>query len=372
MTDQNYLDFCSVLRKRQFTGDFQQEVLRHEMGATINRHQLTGQQEGINSFNTSQLSSVVASNAAWTRDHVMVHSLLVSALIDDDHDIFQSAKQYAIIPEKWTWVTWADGFSGNENDLCAQLKLITNPRERCGAVCLATRLNPNCIGKFLLNEFCHPHAATIYHCLLRRALTGSQAKTIATNELTRLATHLEVLFAENTDKTLAALVELSDSDHPEKLVAPFRDAVGEWTNTAIARRHLEHGRAKEALALVKDLRFLSPAYEQATMIAALAALETKQFEKAEFYSRSISDEDARLKIVTRLAQATGDAAAEIDALTCLYERHQRDAQIFVQLINALAKINQGDLIAALCADAQERFMDDAMVNGIIQRVLSPR
>lgn len=122
--------------------------------------------------------------------------------------------------------------------------------------------------------------------------------------------------------------------------------------------------------MVKDLRFLSSAYDQAILVAALAALECGKFEMAEFYCRNIADEDTRLKIVTRVAQASGDVGAEVDALTTLYERNQHDVQVFIQLINVLMRIGQTALVSALCADAQERFDGDPAINAIIRRVLT--
>jgi hypothetical protein len=126
------------------------------------------------------------------------------------------------------------------------------------------------------------------------------------------------------------------------------------------------------LALIKDLRFLSPAYEQAIVVAALAALECKEFERAEFYARNIENDDIRLKIVTRIAQATGDLATEIDALTRLYQGSQCEPAVFVQLVQALHRIQQTELIRALCLEAQERFSNDATVQGVVNHFMSKR
>lgn len=364
--------FRAFLVKRGAVTDLDQEVLRHEMGATINRHRLTGRDEGIQSFNTSQLCGLVITQHAWSREQVFVTGLMLSSLIDGEYDIFEAAKDEGIVPAEWAWVSWAYGFTGTEEQLVARLSTIPSLRERSGAVCLATRQNPGAIGAQLLGDFCVPSLATVYHRLLRQALTGPRASVIAAHELVRLVEHLEILFAVDTDATLALLVRATDMDHPEILTAPFRDAAGELTRTALAQRHLERGRAQDALSLVKDLRFLSSAYNQAILIAALAALECGKFEMAEFYCRNITDEDTRLKIVTRVAQASGNVSAEIDALTTLYERNQQDAQVFVQLINVLMRIGQTALVSALCAEAQERFDGEPAVEAIIRRVLKPK
>lgn len=360
---------ASIFRDGQ-VADLQQEVLRHEMNATLNRHRLTGQQEGMLSFNTSQLCWLVKMNPTWPRDHFLVIGLFLSALFDEEHELFYSAMDQGILPTAWTWVSWAKGFQGNADELLQKIATIPDIRARCGAASLATHTSPKAIGPQLLCDFCHPPLAKVYHRLLTRALTQPNCHIVAASELKRLATQLEVLFVCDTDAILAKLVQASDVDHPETLIAPFKDAAGELTLTAIASRHLERGRAAQALALIKDLRLLSPAYDQAVIVAALAALECGEHEKAEFYARNIDSEEVRLKITTRISQVTGNVAVEIDALSRLYEIHPQDPQIFVQLINALVRTDHLDLIAALCADAQERFMGNQQVDTLIQRFLT--
>lgn len=346
------------------------ELLLHEMGATINRHRLTGKDEGMHAFNTSQLAGLVISQQGWTREQPFVTGLMLSALVDGDIDIFDAAKAEGLVPESWTWVAWAYGFSGSDQELLQKVGTIAPVRERSGAVCLAVRNNPKAISARLLGSYCTMQLAKVYHHLLNVALHGPQAAEIAASELTRLADRLEVLFAADTDATLARLVRASAIDHPEILIAPFKDAASDLTRTAVAQRHLERGRPSEALSLVKDLRFLSSAYDQAILVAALAALECQKYEMAEFFTRNIVDVDTRLKIVTRIAQATNNRAAELDALTTLYERNPHDSQIFVMLITALQRIGQTGMAAALCAEAQERYVNDPLVDRIIRSVLS--
>jgi hypothetical protein len=297
---------------------------------------------------------------------------MLSALVDGEYEVFAKAKAEGLLPASWTWVTWADGFTGNEQDLRNRLRKVSDLRQHCGAVCLAVRNNPAAIGQDLLKDFCSEKLATVYHHVLKKALTGPQAAAIATSQLALLSERLEVLFAGDTDLILATLVRASDLDHPDVMLASFRDAAGDLTRVAVAQRHLERGRPQEALALVKDLRFLSTAYDQAILVAALAALECRKFEMAEFYCRNIADEDARLKIVTRMAQASGDVGAEVDALTTLYERNQHDPQVFLQLVNVLMRIGQTALVQALCADAQERFYGEPAVEAIIRQVMANR
>jgi hypothetical protein len=372
MNDTAFDLFRANLLSHESVGDLQQEVLRHEMNATLNRHRLTGQQEGILSFNTDQLCWLIKTNPLWPRDHFLVAGLFLSALFDDEHEIFLSALEKGILPPSWTWVSWANGFQGNADELLQLIATIPDVRARCGAASLATHTSPKAIGQQLLCDFCHPPLAKVYHRLLTRALSQPNCHVVAASELKRLATQLEVLFVCDTDATLARLVQASNLDHPENLTAPFKDAAGEWTLTAIASRHLERGRSDQALALIKNLRLLSPAYDQAVIVAALAALECGLFEQAEFYARNIDSEEVRLKITTRISQVTGNVAVEIDALSRLYEIHPQDPQIFVQLINALVRTDHLDLIAALCADAQERFMGNQQVDTLIQRFLTKR
>lgn len=370
MSDDALNRFRDFLASRGITGAADRDLLLHEMGATINRHRLTGREEGMHAFNTTQLCELVLGQRAWSREQPFVTGLMLSALIDGDYDIFDAAKAEGLLPAAWAWVAWAVDFAGDESELRRLLGGIQAVRERCGAVCLAVRKNPDAIGALLLGDFCNDLMAKVYHRLLRVALSGSKASLVADHELVRLAGRLEVLFAEDTDATLATLVKASSLDHPELPLAAFKDAAGELALTAVAQRHLENGRPQDALALVRDLRFLSPAYDQAILIAALAALECKKFEMADFYSRNITNEDMRLKVVTRIAQATSDTNTELDALTRLYERNPQDAQIFVMLISLLMRIGQSALVSALCADAQERFHDDPLVNRLIRPILA--
>jgi len=373
MSDEALDRFRAFLAKRGTTGTTgaaERDMLLHEMGATINRHRLTGREEGMQAFNTTQLCELVLGQRAWSREQPFVTGLMLSALIDGEFEIFDAARAEALLPPAWNWITWALDFAGDEAELRQRLGGIQAVRERCGAVCLAVRKNPDAIGVTLLSDFCNVAMAKVYHRLARTALTGSTASIIADSELVRLAGHLAVLFAEDTDVTLATLVKASACDHPELQIAAFKDAAGELTRTAIAQRHLENGRPQDALALVRDLRFLSPAYDQAILIAALAALECKKFEMADFYSRNITNEDMRLKVVTRIAQATSDTNTELDALSSLYERNPQDAQIFVMLISLLMHIGQSTLVSALCAEAQERFHDDPLVNRLIRPILA--
>ena len=372
MSDDALSRFRVFLAGRAGVSDPDHELLRHEMGATINRHRLTGGDEGIQSFNTSQLSWLVVSNPTWSREQTFVLGLMVSSLVDGEYEIFAKAQAEGLLPAAWTWVAWADGFSGTEQELRTRLRTVADAGQHCGAVCLAVRNNPGAIGQDLLRDFCSERIATVYHRLLSKALTGPRAAAVATAQLTLLSERLEVLFAGDTDATLAALVRASDLDHPDVMLAPFKDAASDLTRVAVAQRHLERGRPLESLNLIKELRFLSTAYDQAILIAALAAVECRKFEMAEFYCRNIADEDTRLKIVTRVAQASGDVAAEVDALTTLYERNQHDAQVFIQLVNVLMRIGQTALVQALCADAQERFDGDPTVDAIIRRVLAQK
>jgi hypothetical protein len=370
MSDEALERFRGFLARRHGAGSHERDVLLHEMGATINRHRLTGQDEGLHSLNTIQLANLVVGQPNWSRDQAFVTGLMLSSLIDGEFDIFDAALAEELIPKAWTWISWAHGFTGTEAELRRHLGGISAIRERCGAACLAIRTSPQAIGVNLLQDFCNTTMAKVYHRLLCVGLAGSQSADLAASELVRLAERLEVLFVEDTDATLSTLVTASTLDHPEILAAPFQDAAGDLTRTAIAQRHLERGRPQEALALVRDLRFLSSAYDRAILIAALAALECKKFEMVDFYSRNIADEDTRLKVVTRLAQATGDNGTELDALSRLYERNPLDAQVFLMLINLLSRIGQSALVHALCSEAQERFPDDQMVQRLIRPILA--
>jgi hypothetical protein len=367
MTAPEMARFCTALRRHNQVNDLRDEALRHEMMATLNRNQLTHQDEGGFSFNITQLSWIVSGNPGWTYEHFLVRSLLLSALIEERLDIFRDAQDCGVIPASWTWVAWADGFAGDEAKLLAQLALIADPKQRCGVACLATRLRPQAIGARLLDEFRLTSLATVYHRLLGRALQTPQARSFAAHELEALGDRLEVLFSADTDSVIAALVTASDLAQPELAVAGLKDACGDFTATAIARRHLERGRARQALDLVKDLRFLSPAFDQAIVVAALAALECGDFALSQSYTSNVKDEQTRLRILTRLAQACGDAQTELTSLVTLATLNPKDAQVFVQLIALLDRTKHNDLARQVCFQAQERFVNDPLVDELIRR-----
>jgi len=361
--------FKNFLNKRYAAGNLTHEVLQHDLGATIHRNRLTGQKEGLTSLNTEQLSAVVGHNGGIDQNHDLTHYLLLSAMIDGDMELFEAASQTEVFPEQWSWLSWAKDYTGDADQLTRKLMDLGHVRERCAAVILATRNNPDAINEQTLNLFLRINTATTYVKILQRALRGTQKGKMAALGFQVLNQYKEILFSTDTDRMLAALVDASDIDDPQKILAPFQDAAGEWTQVACARRHLERGRPQRALDGVKDLRFLSTAYDQAITVAALAALELKQYEMVELYCRTIKDSDLRLKIVTRLAQDRQDIAMEVDALTQLFERHPHDSQIFVQLIHALGRIGQSELIKGLCYVAQERYVDDEMAQMMIKKYL---
>jgi tetratricopeptide (TPR) repeat protein len=372
MNTTDFTIFKNFLKNRGHQHELDYEVLRHDLGATMNRHRLTGRQEGMNSLNTEQLSVIVSSNNGVDQRHPMTRYLLLSALLDDDQELIAQAQLQGIIPQEWSWMTWADGYVGDSAKLYRLITEIPEMRERCGAVILATKKNANAISESLLNLFFTIPTAKTYMTLLARALTGSQRTYFANLGLRQLIDCLEILFSGDTDKFLAALIDASDLENPENALRPFHDAAGEWSLVACARRHLECGRPQQALHMVKDLRFLSPAYDQAVTVAALAALECRQYDMSELYCRSIEDVDLRLKIITRLAQANGDIAIEVDALTQLFERFPNDGQIFIQLTRALSQIGQTALVTGLCYEAQERYADDETIQQLIRQYLKMR
>jgi hypothetical protein len=359
--------FQRVLLAKNKVGDLKGEVLRHEMSATLNRSSLTQKEEATNTFTTAQLCWLVASNPQWNNTQPLYRALLLSAIIEDDIELFNAAKRCGVIPEEWTWVAWADGFGGDEDMLLTQLRTINDMSQRCAAACLATRMNVKAISNQLLLDMCQDSLANVYHCLLKRSLQGPQAARNARNALYAMGAHLEVLFASDTDATIAMLVAKSDLDHPEELITVFADATSDLTCTAIASRHLERGRAAMAYAMVKDLRFLSVAYDQAIVVAALACLECGDLNQASLFVPSIPDRQLRLKVQTRLAQASGDSRAELEALVALNQLCPRDGQIFIQLVNLLDRTKNTGLARQICFQAQERFVDDPLVLAVIKR-----
>jgi hypothetical protein len=370
MTTPDMPRFIGLLTRHNRFGDLRDEALRHEMMATLNRNQLTQLEEGGLSFNSIQLCWIVTGNPTWTPEHPLVQSLLISALIEDRLEIFRDAQICGVVPATWTWVLWADGFAGSEEELIAQLKGLRDVKQRCGAACLATRRRAEAIGGRLLGEFRLATLALVYHLLLNRALATDHARSLAAGELAALHDSMEVLFAADTDQLIARLVTASDLDHPELVITSLQEACGDFTATAIARRHLERGRPREALGMVKDLRFLSPAFDQAIVVAALAALECADFPLCQNYASNIKDPGTRLRVLTRLAQACGDASTELSSLVALAHMNPRDGQVFVQLVNLLDRTKHSELARQVCMQAQERFTNDPLVEQLIRHHLA--
>jgi tetratricopeptide (TPR) repeat protein len=365
----DFNSFKHFLNKRYAAGNLTHEILQHDLGASIHRNRLTGLQEGLSSLNTEQLSVVVGHNKGIDQHHDLTHFLLLSAMVDGDMELFEKAEKFEVFPEEWSWLSWAKDYRGDAHELIKNVLALDYVRQRCAAVILATRDNPDAITEPLLNIFLNVNTATTYVKLVQRGLKGINKEKIVAIGFEVFNRYKEILFTTDTDRMLATLVDASDLDDPQQVLAPFQDAAGEWTQVACARRHLERGRPQRALDLVKELRFLSTAYDQAITVAALAALESKQYEMAELYCRTIEDIDLRLKIVTRLAQSRQDIALEVESLTQLFERNPNDGQIFVQLIHALNRVGQSALIKALCYQAQERYPDDSMAHMLIKKSL---
>ena len=86
MSDEALERFRGFLARRHGAGSHERDVLLHEMGATINRHRLTGQDEGLHSLNTIQLANLVVGQPNWSRDQAFVTGLMLSSLIDGEFD----------------------------------------------------------------------------------------------------------------------------------------------------------------------------------------------------------------------------------------------------------------------------------------------
>ena len=370
MTTPDTTTFDTFLTRFNALGTLRDESLRQDLSSTLNRNRMTGEGIALLVCSTRQLAWMISVNPTWPPEHPVRVALLLQALIEEHYDVLQQAKTCALIPPHWQWLAWADGFNGSQAELLSHLQGIPGILERCAAVSLATRGNSGAIGNDLLAGFRLNATAATYHTLLCRALAGSQAANIAHIQLTALRDTLEVLFVTDTDATIARLVLASDLDHPEEIIAPVAGATGDFTRTAIARRHCERGRYAEALATIKDLRFLSAAFDQAIVIAALSALEIGELPLASVYAGQIPEPVVRLKIQTRIAQAQKDPPAEVAALVDLYQLCPRDVEVFIQLVDVLDRIKQPALANQVCLQAQERFVDHPTVTAIVQRHLA--
>ena len=359
--------FHAFLLSQMREDDPQAEILRHEMGATLNRNRMTGLQEGIHSFNTDQLCWLLPSNPTWGPDHWMVQSLVLSAVIDDREDIVKAAEDCGLVPPAWTWWPLARHFDGTKFELHALYHTQTEWRLRCALVCLATRAHVELIDAQLLGWFARPDLAKVHHQLLSRGIRGPQGRELAQSALQQLASCPELLFVADVDPTLADLIRVAQPHDPDAVLAPFREAIGDFTKGAIAELELERNDPFAALRRLNGLRQLSVAYPRSVLVAVLAALEAKQFDLVRRHVIHIENPIDRLKISTRLAQADGDASAELAALTELYELVPSDPATFSQLIAALERLGQDDIARHLCFTNQERFLDEPAVMKLISR-----
>ena len=343
------------------------EILRHEMGATLNRNRMTGLQEGIHSFNTDQLCWLVPANPQWDAGHFLVQGLILSSSIDERWDIVEKAEECGLIPDSWTWWSRARAYDGDTAGLMELISAQSEWRQRCGVASLATRTRPELITGRLLLDFTRPDLAQIYHMLLTRGLKGPQARDLARVALQQCWNCPELLFVGDVDRMLAELVRIGQPEDPDAALSVFKDAIGDLTKGAIAELDLERGRPHDALRRLHGLRQLSVAYPRSVLVAVLSALESRNLDIVHRHLQHIPDAKTRLKIRTRLAQVEGDAAAELAALTELYETDPGDGPVFVQLINALDRLGQDEISRHLCFTNQERFLDDPLVNRVIAR-----
>jgi hypothetical protein len=346
------------------------DVLRHEMGASLNRSRLTRTDEGISAFNTEQLIWAVLGMGDQTAPgHPLVVGLLLSALIDGRADIWDAGERAGLVPAAWTWVAQADAFTGTDADLARLLGTAGELRQRAGAACLVANRRPAAIGPATVALFRHTAFATAYHRLLSAALSGPDAAAVADQELPLLADTLELLFASDVDLTLSRLVRAGSIDP-----APVLDRLaGGWddlTRTAWAERLLSANQPGPALRQIADVRLLSQAWPQAILVAALAHLEAGDLAKAASCAGQIEDEDRRLMVLVRIAQARGDAQVELEHLVTLHERRPADPGVFLQLITLLDRFGRTDVVHGLCLAGQDTFGDHPEVGPILRRILA--
>jgi hypothetical protein len=350
--------------------DIAMDVLRHEMAAVMNRKRLTGQDEGLSAFNTDQLIWM----AAGLPDDApqvpqFVSAIAISGLIEGRPRFYDEAKASGYAT--WGWAVAVDGFTGSCDDLLAAIDRLCLIRERSGAVCLALRTAPAAAGSALLAAFRKADTGMVYHRILDQALAGRapDLPALAAGELAALASAPEVLFASDVDMRLATLVRASGRTDLDALLAPFGESADDLTRIAWARNYMDAGRPEDAARVVKDVRLLSPAWPEASIIAAAANLELGRFDRAAAIAPHIEDEPKRLMVQVRVAQASRDVAAEAEALARLHEIMPGDPDAALQLLGALHRLGQAEQARLLAAEMQERYLDRPEILAIARRFL---
>jgi hypothetical protein len=101
-----------------------------------------------------------------------------------------------------------------------------------------------------------------------------------------LQRHPAVLASVETDELLSTLVSVS-AEHPQTTLAPFAGWYADRTVMAAAEWHLEHGEANAAIDLCRSLRPYGPCFEQAHLVAGLAACELGDVNRAQDIWRSM-------------------------------------------------------------------------------------
>jgi hypothetical protein len=367
MSAPDFAGFLLALSPMLHSEDPRAEILRHEMGATINRNRLTGLEEGINSFSTDQLCWLAMSNPAWSHGHPLVQALVLSAALDSRWDIVVEAERHRLIPDSWTWWGAAVGFPGSAPELLDFIQGQSEWRVRCGIAALATRGRPSLITPDLLLLFARQDLAKCYHQLLLHGLSGAPTQALANAALSHGANCPELFFVGDVDPLLADLVRLGKPENPDAALAPFREAIGDFTRAAAAELDLERGLFRSALQRLNGIRLLSLAYPRSVLVAVLAALESQEFAIVKKHLPHIADLPTRLKVQTRLAQAENDTAGELDALTELHALTPGDGSVFGQLITVLERLGQDEIARHLCFTNQERFLDEPVLMQIIRR-----
>ncbi len=194
------------------------------------------------------------------------------AVVEDDGAVLQALADSGMVDEQVAWTTQlpatADGLTGEELHVWRLLQCRRDPLLFSVDWLWA-----------ITNELPRVGAAMVLAVLPQRSDC-----TQSINQW--LQRHPAALASVETDDLLTALVS-SSAEHPQTTLAPFAGWYADRTVLAAAEWHLEHGESRAAIDLCRTLRPYGPCFEQAHLVAGLAACELGDANQAHDIWRSM-------------------------------------------------------------------------------------
>lgn len=371
MTTADYTSFRAHLDERYPKKGLEQELLIHELGATLNRHsKISTDTSGFDRLNTAQLAHLLSHGNNIEAQHFIREALLLSAMIDGDLNTVDRAIDCHLIPARWGWLTEARAFTGDENAALRLLQATDRIREKCSLACLMARSRPECIGERFLLLFNKDRTSRALARLIDIALDREDPTAIADFVLRWFKGIAVHLLDGHLDHILYRTVRHCREQNPHVVLAPHPMAIGERTRLALAEHAIRSQDYKRAVDYASGTRLLSQTFPRMAIIGTLALIEARSWDQALQASEHIEDLTTRLQCQVRIAQATGNTELELARLVDLHERDNSDPATFMQLLQCLDRLGQQDLARELSLKNQEQFLDQPEVMQVLQAYIA--